>query len=121
APSAPPPAQLSGSGAEVIRWAAFSCVLVPVVLVVYGTGVGAALLTALGLAAVTAVSRLLLLRSERTSARLLTEHSAPPQSRRGRTGSGAHRGGHRTEEAARSASGRVVVGDGRADGSTPGD
>ncbi|MFG2355979.1 hypothetical protein [Streptomyces sp. NPDC048521] len=50
---------------DVIRWAAFSCVLVPVVLLWYGTSLAGAAGTALGLAAVTAVCRLLLRRSER--------------------------------------------------------
>ncbi|MEW2618802.1 hypothetical protein [Streptomyces sp. NPDC048106] len=50
---------------ELIRWAAFSCVLVPVVLLWYGTSLAGATGTALGLAAVTAVCRLLLRRSER--------------------------------------------------------
>ncbi|SEC89567.1 hypothetical protein SAMN04490357_3188 [Streptomyces misionensis] len=53
------------SASELIRWAAFSCVLVPVVLVWYGTSLAGATGTALGLAAVTAVCRLLLRRSER--------------------------------------------------------
>ncbi|MFE1880239.1 hypothetical protein [Streptomyces diastatochromogenes] len=50
---------------DVIRWAAFSCVLVPVVLVWYGTSLAGAAGTALGLAAVTAACRVLLRRSER--------------------------------------------------------
>ncbi|MET9649109.1 hypothetical protein ABZZ44_02320 [Streptomyces sp. NPDC006460] len=53
------------SAGEVVRWAAFCCVLVPVVLVVYGTSLGGAAGAALGLAAVTAACRLLLRRSER--------------------------------------------------------
>ncbi|SFY50392.1 hypothetical protein [Streptomyces sp. F-1] len=55
------------SASELIRWAAFSCVLVPVVLVWYGTSLAGATGTALGLAAVTAVCRLLLRRSERSA------------------------------------------------------
>ncbi|GGW36390.1 hypothetical protein GCM10010503_10350 [Streptomyces lucensis JCM 4490] len=54
---------------DVIRWAAFSCVLVPVVLVWYGTSLAGATGAALGLAAVTAVCRVLLRRSERCAAR----------------------------------------------------
>ncbi|MFD5898149.1 MULTISPECIES: hypothetical protein [unclassified Streptomyces] len=54
------------SASDVVRWAAFSCLLVPVVLVVFGTSVGGAAVPALGLVAVTAVCRLLLRRSERT-------------------------------------------------------
>ncbi|MFE7135231.1 hypothetical protein ACFVIM_30675 [Streptomyces sp. NPDC057638] len=50
---------------EVIRWASFGCLLVPVALVLSGTPVVAAVSAALGLAAVTAVCRLLLRRAER--------------------------------------------------------
>jgi hypothetical protein len=57
------------SAGDVVRWAAFSCVLVPVVLVGYGTSLGGAAGSALGLAAVTAVCRVLLRRSERCAAR----------------------------------------------------
>ncbi|MFJ3585218.1 hypothetical protein ACIPPS_23730 [Streptomyces sp. NPDC090127] len=52
------------SAGDVVRWAAFCCVLVPVVLVAYGTSLGGAVGTALGLAAVTAVCRVLLRRAE---------------------------------------------------------
>nr|WP_306330413.1 hypothetical protein [Streptomyces venezuelae] len=48
-----------------MRWAAFCCVLVPVVLVVYGASLGGAAGTALGLVSVTAACRVLLRRSER--------------------------------------------------------
>ena len=81
---------------DLIRWAAFSCALVPVVLLWYGTSPARAAGTALGLAAVTAVCRLLLRRSERYAARLLTEEHAPCAAHRGRrqsTGTGSHRGG----------------------------
>ncbi|MEU5597368.1 hypothetical protein [Streptomyces sp. NPDC020298] len=54
---------------DVVRWAAFSCVLVPVVLLWYGTSLAGAAGTALGLAAVTGVCRILLRRSERCAAR----------------------------------------------------
>ncbi|MFF7437089.1 hypothetical protein [Streptomyces sp. NPDC008122] len=50
---------------DVVRWAVFCCALVPVVLVLYGTSLGGAAGTALGLVAVTAACRLLLRRSER--------------------------------------------------------
>ncbi|MFE3017402.1 hypothetical protein [Streptomyces sp. NPDC059256] len=53
---------------DVVRWAGFSCLLVPVVLVVYGTSVGGAAAASLGLVAVTAVCRVLLRRSERIAA-----------------------------------------------------
>ncbi|GGM91426.1 hypothetical protein [Streptomyces fuscichromogenes] len=50
---------------DVVRWAAFSCVLVPVVLLCFGGSPAGAVGTALGLAAVTAACRFLLRRSER--------------------------------------------------------
>ncbi|MEU9877081.1 hypothetical protein AB0I05_12705 [Streptomyces phaeochromogenes] len=89
---------------DVVGWAAFSCVLVPVVLVGYGTSLAGAAGTALGLAAVTGACRVLLRRSERGAARLRTEEPAPlhvPRGEdpaphhvpRGRVGAGAHRGG----------------------------
>ncbi|MGW0823682.1 hypothetical protein [Streptomyces sp. NPDC002845] len=85
----------------MVRWAAFSCVLVPVVLVWYGTPLTGAAGTALGLAAVTGVCRVLLRQSERCAAQdarrpaeePVTEGPAPQRGRRGRGGSGAHRGG----------------------------
>ncbi|MGA5196155.1 hypothetical protein [Streptomyces exfoliatus] len=59
----------AGTGAgeqagDVVRWAVFCCALVPVVLVVYGTSLGGAAGTALGLVSVTAACRVLLRRSE---------------------------------------------------------
>ncbi|MEU9958191.1 hypothetical protein [Streptomyces sp. NPDC050982] len=89
---------------DVVRWAAFSCVLVPVVLVGYGTSLAGAAGTALGLAAVTGACQVLLRRSERGAARLRTEEPAPHHAPRGeepgphhvprgRVGAGAHRGG----------------------------
>ncbi|MEV8588082.1 hypothetical protein AB0424_14245 [Streptomyces sp. NPDC051180] len=64
----PAPAPEPGTGGQaddVVRWAAFCCVLVPVVLVAYGTSLGGAAGTALGLVSVTAACRVLLRRSER--------------------------------------------------------
>ncbi|MER5937909.1 MULTISPECIES: hypothetical protein [unclassified Streptomyces] len=85
---------------DVVRWAAFSCVLVPVVLLWYGTSLAGAAGTALGLAAVTAVCRLLLRQSERGATRLRQEERHGPSPRRRgrhhRTGTGAHRGGRHT-------------------------
>ncbi|MCH0563720.1 MULTISPECIES: hypothetical protein [unclassified Streptomyces] len=78
---------------DVVRWAAFSCVLVPVVLLWYGGSLAGAGGTALGLAAVTAACRVLLRRSERGAARLLAEEHAPHRGRHHRSGAGAHRGG----------------------------
>ncbi|HET9382689.1 MAG TPA: hypothetical protein VFP69_17925 [Streptomyces sp.] len=50
---------------DVARWAAFTCVFAPVVLLWYGTSLAGAAGTALGLAAVTSACRVLLGRSER--------------------------------------------------------
>ncbi|MEU0671846.1 hypothetical protein ABZ330_02955 [Streptomyces sp. NPDC006172] len=61
---------------DLIRWAAFSCALVPVVLFWFGTSLAGALGTALGLAAVTAVCRLLLRHSERCAARQRAQEQA---------------------------------------------
>ncbi|MEU9245282.1 hypothetical protein [Streptomyces sp. NPDC048385] len=61
---APDPRPAPGTADEVVRWAAFSCALVPVVLLWYGTSPAGAAGTALGLAAVTAACRFLLRRSE---------------------------------------------------------
>ncbi|MER5962362.1 hypothetical protein [Streptomyces sp. NPDC002057] len=66
----PPPGPVPGAGTadqagDVVRWAVFCCALVPVVLVVYGTSLGGAAGTALGLVSVTAACRVLLRRSER--------------------------------------------------------
>ncbi|WP_309050208.1 hypothetical protein [Streptomyces sp.] len=55
----------AGHADELVRWAVFCCVLVPVVLVVYGTSLGGAAGAALGLVSVTAACRVLLRRSER--------------------------------------------------------
>ncbi|MFF0748961.1 hypothetical protein [Streptomyces sp. NPDC004267] len=70
-----------GPGAEaandVVRWGVFCCVLVPVVLVVYGTSLGGAAGTAFGLAAVTAACRVLLRRAERGLRAERSEEQAP--------------------------------------------
>ncbi|MBL1098011.1 hypothetical protein JK363_15285 [Streptomyces sp. 205] len=78
---------------EVIRWASFSCAVVPLVLLMCGLPFGAALAAAAGLAVVTAASRALLRHSERVAARLGTDAVSPHRGRHGRTGIGAHRGG----------------------------
>jgi hypothetical protein len=68
APSATPSSPSGPSvdtATDVVRWAAFSCFLVPVVLLWYGTSLAGATGTALGLATVTAACRVLLRRSER--------------------------------------------------------
>ncbi|MER5441833.1 hypothetical protein [Streptomyces sp. NPDC002790] len=55
------------------RWAAFSCVLVPLVLVWYGSSAAGAGGAALGLAAITAACRVLHGQSERGAAQLHSE------------------------------------------------
>ncbi|PCG86555.1 hypothetical protein CIB93_08275 [Streptomyces sp. WZ.A104] len=77
-PSEPSPAPAHDAAGDVVRWAVFSCLLVPAVLVAHGTSVGSAALWALGLACVTTACRILLRRSERTPAHV---------------GEGAHRRG----------------------------
>ncbi|MFC9295960.1 hypothetical protein ACFTWH_07195 [Streptomyces sp. NPDC057011] len=83
---------------DVIRWAAFSCLLVPVVLVVYGTSFGGAAVATLGLLAVTAACRVLLRYSERTeraaAARVRAEARLPSghRGRHSRGGPGNRRG-----------------------------
>ncbi|MFF4758985.1 hypothetical protein [Streptomyces sp. NPDC001292] len=92
-------AQETGQGAagdtagEVVRWAVFSCALVPAVLLWYGTSFAGAVGAALGLAAVTGACRVLLRHSEREAARLRAEELAPHRGHHRRTGTGAHRGG----------------------------
>lgn len=91
------PRTTSEDSATVVRWAAFSCVLVPVILLWYGTSLAGATGTALGLAAVTAVCRLLLRQSERGAARLReqerTGRTGPRRGRHHKPRPGAHRGG----------------------------
>ncbi|MGW2639210.1 hypothetical protein [Streptomyces sp. NPDC001348] len=76
---------------DVVRWAAFSCVLVPVVLLWYGTSLAGAAGTALGLAAVTGVCRVLLRRSERCAVRSASRADGREGGRGG--GQGGARGG----------------------------
>ncbi|MFI1971773.1 hypothetical protein [Streptomyces cinnamoneus] len=80
---------------DVVRWAAFSCALVPVVLLMCGQSLGGAAGTAAGLVALTCACRALLRQSERTAARALAEQSASHRGRHGRTGGGSHRGPRR--------------------------
>ncbi|MEU6123204.1 hypothetical protein [Streptomyces sp. NPDC047123] len=96
----------------MVRWAAFSCVLVPVVLVGYGGSLAGAAGAALGLVAVTGVCRVLLRQSERGAARLLAEQNTEQRAerrteqhnghrgRRGRAAQGAHRGTRQSADSA---------------------
>ncbi|MBT2367072.1 hypothetical protein J7E88_17610 [Streptomyces sp. ISL-10] len=79
-----------------MRWAAFTCLLVPVVLVVYGTSAGGAAAAALGLAAMTTACRVLLRHSERVAAHARARSGASQGGRRARTPEGAHRGARRS-------------------------
>jgi hypothetical protein len=83
----------SDAAGEVIRWAAFSCAVVPVVLLMCGLPLNGAVGATAGLAAVTAASRALLRHSERAAVRLGAGGVSPHRGRHGRTGIGAHRGG----------------------------
>jgi uncharacterized membrane protein YgcG len=77
----PPVPPTTDTVSEVVRWAAFSCVLVPVVLLWYGTSLAGAAGTALGLAAVTGACLVLLRQSERGAALLAEEHRNASRSR----------------------------------------
>ncbi|WP_349372165.1 hypothetical protein [Streptomyces sp. G-G2] len=86
---------------DVVRWAAFSCLLVPVVLVVYGTSFDGAAVATLGLVTVTAACRAMLRQSEKTqraTAPVPVAAAVPPGSahrgRHSRTGARTHRGCH---------------------------
>ncbi|MFI1038321.1 hypothetical protein [Streptomyces hygroscopicus] len=92
---APVQSTASDAVSEVIRWAAFSCAVVPVALLMCGLPPDVAAGAAAGLAAVTAASRALLRHSERVAARLDADGASPHRGRHGRTGIGAHRGGRR--------------------------
>ncbi|MFJ7588047.1 hypothetical protein ACIQZO_11820 [Streptomyces sp. NPDC097617] len=83
---------LDDPAGDVVRWAAFSCLLVPVVLVVYGTSYGGAAVATLGLLAVTAACRVLLRHSEkmqRVEARVRSQEPPPSAHRRRHSRGGA--------------------------------
>ncbi|MEV4329530.1 hypothetical protein AB0K02_03150 [Streptomyces sp. NPDC049597] len=84
----------AGAASDVVRWAVFTCLLVPVVLVMYGTSVGGAAAAALGLAAMTAACRVLLRHSEREAAHARVRSGAPRTGRRARGAEGARRDAH---------------------------
>ncbi|MEU6220048.1 hypothetical protein ABZ845_21395 [Streptomyces sp. NPDC047022] len=86
----------SDTASDVIRWAAFCCVLVPVVLVWYGISPAAAISAGLGLTTVTTACRALLRHSEREAARLKAEESDPPRGAHDEAWTGARRGGCHT-------------------------
>ncbi|MFI9046632.1 hypothetical protein [Streptomyces sp. NPDC053427] len=77
---------------DVVRWGAFSCALVPFVLIMSGTPVGGAAGATAGLAAVTCACRALLRQSERTAARVRVREAGQHRGRMGHIRAGA-RGG----------------------------
>lgn len=79
---------MGDTAGEVVRWAVFSCALVPVVLLWYRTSFAGTAGTALGLAAATGTCRALLRRSEREAARLRAEERAPHRGRHHERGPG---------------------------------
>nr|WP_307544751.1 hypothetical protein [Streptomyces sp. V3I8] len=85
---------------DVVRWAAFSCVLVPVVLVGYGASLAGAAGTALGLVAVTGACRVLLRRSEHGAAELRARERTPHHGRHGGTRAEGRREGRRGDRRA---------------------
>lgn len=80
------------------RWAAFSCVLVPpLALVWYGSSAAGTAGAVLGLAAITAACRVLLRQTERGAAQLHSEQCGAHRGRRERNGPDAQDGGRRAE------------------------
>ncbi|MER5526915.1 hypothetical protein ABT075_20325 [Streptomyces sp. NPDC002677] len=113
----PNPHSAQDSAGDVVRWAAFSCVLVPVVLLWYGTSLAGTAGTALGLAAVTAVCRYLLRRSERDTP---SPHRAPHGTSHGTHRGAPHRAPHRAPRGAvRGAARGAARGGGRHTRGTP--
>ncbi|MFG3117599.1 hypothetical protein ACGF4C_24805 [Streptomyces sp. NPDC048197] len=82
---------------DVVRWGAFSCALVPFVLIISGASWAGAAGTAAGLAAVTCACRALLRRSERSAAGLRRRTAGRQRDRSGRSGARARRGGRHVE------------------------
>ncbi|MFB6438913.1 hypothetical protein ACFCVY_19370 [Streptomyces sp. NPDC056411] len=82
---------------DVVRWGAFSCALVPLVLITSGAPWLGAAGTAAGLAAVTCACRALLRHSERTAARIRVRALRRPRDRSGYSALTAHGGGHYRE------------------------
>ncbi|MGW0702936.1 hypothetical protein ACWD0A_27220 [Streptomyces sp. NPDC002867] len=91
----PAPRPAADAASDVVRWAAFTCLLVPVVLVMYGTSVGGAAAAALGLTAMTAACQVLLRHSEREAAHARARSGAPRAGRRVRGPEETRRGAHR--------------------------
>ncbi|MGW1161860.1 hypothetical protein ACWD5Q_24890 [Streptomyces sp. NPDC002513] len=96
--SAPRPAPGDRSAPDtatvVVRWAWFTCGLVPVVLVWSGTSVAGAISATLGLTAVTWACRALLRQSERGAARAVDADHAPCATRHRGAGSAPRPAGY---------------------------
>ncbi|UZJ31286.1 hypothetical protein [Streptomyces endophytica] len=82
---------------DVVRWGAFSCALVPFVLIISGASWAGAAGTSAGLALVTGACRALLRRSERSAAGLRGRAAGRQRDRSGRSGARARRGGRHGE------------------------
>ncbi|WUL91565.1 hypothetical protein OG879_13575 [Streptomyces caniferus] len=82
---------------DVMRWGAFSCALVPFVLIISGVSWAGAVGTAAGLAAVTCVCRALLRQSERTAARIRVRETGRHRDRNAYLGSPVHGSGRHPE------------------------
>ncbi|MEW9521647.1 hypothetical protein [Streptomyces tubercidicus] len=82
---------------DVVRWGAFSCVLVPLVLIFSGVSWAGAAGAGAGLAAVTGACRALLRHSERTAARVRVREVGRHRDRNGRSDVTAHGGGRHSE------------------------
>ncbi|MFH8679902.1 hypothetical protein [Streptomyces lydicus] len=92
-----PPYRSPDPVSDVVRWGAFSCALVPLVLIISGASWLGALGAAAGLAAVTCACRVLLRQSERTAARLRTRALRGHRDRRVYSAPSAHGGGRHSD------------------------
>ncbi|MFC9060643.1 hypothetical protein ACFTXB_21735 [Streptomyces sp. NPDC057074] len=97
-PAEPTSAPSRDGVTDLVRWAVFSCFLVPVALLWYGASFAGTAGTALGLAAVTGVCRLLLRRSERLAAHPCNGERAGRGGRRRRPAARARGGGRHAGE-----------------------
>ncbi|MGX7759304.1 hypothetical protein ACWQ06_11650 [Streptomyces angustmyceticus] len=82
---------------DVMRWSAFSCALVPLVLIISGVSWAPAAGTAAGLAAVICSCRALLRQSERTAARIRVRETGRHRDRSACPVPTAHGGGRHSE------------------------
>ncbi|MFG2828641.1 hypothetical protein ACGFWI_14465 [Streptomyces sp. NPDC048434] len=80
-----------------MHWSAFSCALVPLVLIISGVSWAGAAGTAAGLAAVTCACRALLRQSERTAARIRVRETGRHRDRSAYLVSTAHGSGRHSE------------------------